>query len=260
MTTRRAGSLGERPATSPEPPAPRAARLFHFEDAAPDSPFVDRVWRTRSGRAQAFLSVATAHWELVFSREDGGQSVTVRGPQTRATPAAAPAHGEFFGIRFALGTFLPSLPLHRLVDGGLSLPVTGTSFWLNGRGWDLPDFDDADIFVRRLVREEGLARDPVVEAALSGRDDPSPRTSQRRFRRATGLTHRTLRQIERAERAVELLDRGATILDAVERAGYADQAHLTRSLRRFAGQTPAQIARGRPAGRTVADEPGCPSG
>ena len=58
--------------TSPEQPAPRVALLFHFEDAAPDSPFVDRVWRMRSERAQSFLSVATAHWELVFSREEGG--------------------------------------------------------------------------------------------------------------------------------------------------------------------------------------------
>ncbi len=31
-------------------------------------------------------------------------------------------------------------------------------------------------------------------------------------------------------------------MDAVELAGYADQAHLTRALRRFVGQTPAQIA------------------
>ncbi len=32
-----------------------------------------------------------------------------------------------------------------------------------------------------------------------------------------------------------------SILDTVERAGYFDQPHLTRSLKRFIGQTPAQI-------------------
>jgi methylphosphotriester-DNA--protein-cysteine methyltransferase len=65
---------------------------------------------------------------------------------------------------------------------------------------------------------------------------------QRRFLRATGLTHGAVSQIERAHRAVALLRQGVSILDTVERAGYADQPHLTRSLKRLIGQTPAQLA------------------
>lgn len=37
----------------------------------------------------------------------------------------------------------------------------------------------------------------------------------------------TIRLIERASLAADLLDRGAAILDTVARAGYPDQAHLT---------------------------------
>src|SRR5918995_1227962 len=59
--------------------------------------------------------------------------------------------------------------------------------------------------------------------------------------RATGLTRGTIRQIRRAEGAVELLSRGVSALDTARQAGYADQAHLTRSLKRFVGQTPSQI-------------------
>jgi methylphosphotriester-DNA--protein-cysteine methyltransferase len=59
----------------------------------------------------------------------------------------------------------------------------------------------------------------------------------------TGLTHKSIQQIERAQQAVSLLERGVSILDAVHEVGYADQPHLTRALRRFIGQTPAQIAR-----------------
>jgi len=40
------------------------------------------------------------------------------------------------------------------------------------------------------------------------------------------------------------LQRGRPILDVVGEAGYYDQAHLTRSLQRFVGLTPARIARG----------------
>jgi len=59
---------------------------------------------------------------------------------------------------------------------------------------------------------------------------------------ATGLTHGCLRQIERARLAVSLLRSGSPILDVVHDAGYFDQPHLTRSLRRLTGQTPRQIS------------------
>jgi AraC-like DNA-binding protein len=71
------------------------------------------------------------------------------------------------------------------------------------------------------------------------------RSVQRWIRHTTGLTHAVIKQIERAHQAVALLEAGATILDVVERAGYADQPHLTRALRRFIGHTPARIVRER---------------
>lgn len=49
-------------------------------------------------------------------------------------------------------------------------------------------------------------------------------------------------EIERTRYAMTLLQQGASILDTVYQAGYFDQPHLTRALKRFVGQTPAQIA------------------
>jgi len=40
-----------------------------------------------------------------------------------------------------------------------------------------------------------------------------------------------------------LLQQGASIPDTVYQAGYFDQPHLTRALKRFVGQTLTQIAR-----------------
>jgi len=71
----------------------------------------------------------------------------------------------------------------------------------------------------------------------------SSRSVQRRFCHATGISQRTARQIERARTAVRLLKDGASILDTVEQAGYADQSHLTRALKRLAGLTPAELTR-----------------
>jgi AraC-like DNA-binding protein len=222
----------------------RAATLFLFDERTADSPFVQKIWRTRSEPVASFISVAVPNWEIVVTRERGKISLTLRGPETTASVAPIPEDAEFFGVQFPLGTFMPSLPAGRLVNGEVTLPdVTGRSFWLNGSAWDFPTFDNADLFVNRLVGEGLLVRDPIVEAVLQGQVvDLSPRSVQRRFLRATGLTHGAIRQMARAEGAAALLEQGVPVLETVARAGYADQAHLTRSLRRFIGQTPSEIA------------------
>jgi len=84
-----------------------------------------------------------------------------------------------------------------------------------------------------------------VEGAIRGElQDVSTRTEQRRVLQVTGLTRGAIYQIERARRATHLLKQGTPILDVVNETGYYDQAHLTRSLQRFIGQSPARIAHG----------------
>jgi AraC-like DNA-binding protein len=217
--------------------------LFTFDERPSDSPFVERIWRTHSERAGSFVSLAMSHWEMVITRHYGQTTLTVRGPETKATRLHCSAGGEWIGIRFKLGTVMPYLPASNLVDEAVNLPDAGSrSFWLHGSAWRFPDYENADTFVDRLVRDGLLARDPVVDAALHRRlKDLSARTAQRHFLRTTGLTHSAVRQIERARYATTLLQQGASILDVVYEAGYFDQAHLTRSLRYFIGQTPTQI-------------------
>lgn len=188
--------------------------------------------------------MAASRWEMVVTRQWGVARLTVRGPETKATTMPIPEDAEFFGIEFMLGTFIPSLQPGQLVDRTLTLPqATSTSFWLNGSAWELPGPDNADVFVDRLVGAGLLVHDPVASAALHGDvKGLSTRSVERRVSRATGLTRGAIRQIRRAEMAVELLTRGVPALDVTHRAGYADQSHLTRSLRRLMGQTPSQIA------------------
>jgi AraC-like DNA-binding protein len=225
----------------------RAAQIFRIEEACLNSPIADKIWRTRSEPVESFASVAVTHWEMVVTKRKGLTYLTLRGPETRATIVPIPEDAEFFGVQFRLGAFLPALPVDQLVDNGLTLPGAGSrSFWLNGSAWEYPTFDNVDVFLRRLMRKGLVARDPVVEDVLQGRQtDLSLRSVQRRIRHTTGLTHAVIRQIERAHQAVALLEAGAKILDVVERFDYADQPHLTRALRRFIGHTPARIVRER---------------
>jgi AraC-like DNA-binding protein len=218
---------------------------FVFEERASDSTYVEKIWRTHSDRAGSFTSLAVSHWEMVITTCSGKTTMTVRGPETKATLAECPADAEFFGIQFKLGTFMPHLPISSLVDGAVTLPAaTKRSFWLHGAAWQFPDYENVDTFVDRLARQGLLAHDPVVNAIVAGQEPAlSLRAMQYRFVRATGLTQRAVRQIERARHAADLIERGASIHDTLYDAGYFDQAHMTRSLKRLVGQTPAQIAR-----------------
>lgn len=222
---------------------------FVFESRVSDSPLVEQIWRTRSETSGTFASVAGSQGELVVMKYEGKITLTVRGPETIATQAQYPADAEWIGIIFKLGTYMPLFPPNLVMDRhDLNLPgASSKSFWLNGSAWEFPSFDNADTFIERLVRQGLLAHDYLVDDVLQARPhDVSIRTVRRRFLRATGLTHGAILQIERARHALALLQNGTTILDTVYEAGFYDQPHLTRAMKRLVGLTPAQIANPNP--------------
>jgi AraC-like DNA-binding protein len=212
-----------------------------------DSPVVERVWRSHSDDGGSFISTAETHCEIVISRYERNTILTVRGPETHATSAYCPPDTDFLGIVFKVGAFMPKFPASMVMDRrDVNLPQAGNnSFWLDSSAWEFPTFENADTFINRLVRNDLLVEDPIVDVAL--REQPSVlsrRTIQRRFLQATGLTYNSVFQIQRARYATSLLKQGVSILDTVEQAGYTDQPHLTRALRQLTGQTPGQIFSG----------------
>ncbi|MEO8612931.1 MAG: AraC family transcriptional regulator [Chloroflexota bacterium] len=217
-----------------------------FEGRTSDSPYIEIIWRGRVEGDYSPVCPADVRWNLLFSKQNGRVTVSAEGATTRHVPKQQLGGSEFLVIKFKLGTYIPYLPPQNIVDEDAILPEAASrSFWLNGFSWQFPDFDNVETFVERLVRHEILVTDPIVKDVLDAQHpETSSRTVRRRFLRSTGLTHGTIQQIERAQKAAALLERGIPILDVVDQAGYADQPHLTRSLRRFYGYTPVQIARG----------------
>lgn len=216
-----------------------------FEGRPSDSPYIEMVWHGRTGSHYTPTCPADANWNLLFQRYNGKVKISVEGPLSQAKYKELPEGVEWLVIKFRLGVFIPFLNVENLTDGDIFLPdATHQSFWLHSTTWPMQDYQNAETFVERLVRDETLITDPVVTAVLCDHPlDLSFRTVRRRFLRATGLTHHTIQQIQRAQFASTLLGQGVSILDAVYEAGYADQPHMTRSLKRFIDQTPAQIAR-----------------
>jgi Helix-turn-helix domain len=206
-----------------------------FDVRHPESSYIEKIWRTTSVPVDTFVSVAVPQWEMVVTSQRGETRMTVRGPETKASMAGIPQDADFVGVQFRLGAFMPKFPLHALVDRWIELPEAARgSFWLDSAIWQFPSFDNADLFVDRLVRHGLLVREVDPGSA--------ERTAQRRSLRSTGLNRRAIWQIERARRAAELIQLGAAPRDVAWRAGYADQAHLTRALKRFVGMTPRQLS------------------
>lgn len=210
-----------------------------------DSPYVETITQGRTVGDGSTIRPAESHWHMVFVRHNGKTYPLVVGSLTTAGVASWKEGAEILWIKFKPGTFMPHLPAKNLLDKETLLPGAAShSFWLKSSAWQFPDFENADTFVDRLVRDAVLVCDPVVNAVLQDQLLAMPsRTVRHRFLRATGLTQSRIRQIERAQRAAALLRQGKSILDTVYEVGYFDQPHLTHSLKQWVGLTPAQIAR-----------------
>ncbi len=186
---------------------------------------------------------ADGRWNLCFTKTNDKVQVSVKGPISQAFPQTQVAGVEWLVIKFQLGVFLPDISARQYTDGSALLPDAACcSFWLHSDTWQLPDYENADTFVDWLVRDQALRVNPFVTGALQ--DSPpilADRTLRRHFLETTGLSQTHIRQIERARDAMILLQQDVPILDVVEQLHYADQPHLTRSMKRFMGYTPTQV-------------------
>ena len=137
-----------------------------------------------------------------------------------------------------------------MVIGGLSTIVFNGNPLLRFDGYyvlsdvlEIPNFGNADVFAQRLLRADIVQSNDVVAAILNGHPKAmSERTLQRHFLKTSGLTYKAFTQIERAQKAMGLLQIGRPAADVAFALGFTDQAHMINSLRAIMGQTPRQIA------------------
>ena len=93
----------------------------------------------------------------------------------------------------------------------------------------------------RLVRLLSIESEDDI-AALAHRCGVSPEHASRACRRWFGMSPSELRREGRLQRAIALLKEGASPSDAAMTAGFCDQPHLTRLLKRATGLTPGKFA------------------
>ncbi len=213
------------------------------ENRLVESPYIEWVGHGYTVADGLEVRPAEYNWHLIFTRREGILQILLVGALEAARPLSYEAGAESLWIRFKVGTYMPRFPAPATLNQVINLREgSGSTFWLEDKVWEIPTFENADTFVEHLVRAGAVTCDPLVGAALRDElKDTSERTIRHRFQHSTGLRQNYIRQIKRAERAVELLHRGHSILHTAHELGYADQPHLTRSLKRLLGFTPREL-------------------
>jgi AraC-like DNA-binding protein len=188
-------------------------------------------------------------------------SLLVAGPDRGPRTVALDGGTYVAGVRFRPGAarlLLGAMPTRELRDAMVPLAQVRAATRLEDRLAQAPDARAA----ARLLEEfaaapaEGFRAEPAVERAvqLLGRTR-APQLpeladqlgwSQRQLRRlitdAVGYGPQSLHAVLRFQRAMAMArDRRIGLAQVAQRAGYADQAHLSREVRRLAGMTPTQM-------------------
>lgn len=175
----------------------------------------------------------------------------VAGPDTRAyVPGTAPA--QWAGLRFAPGTAPTYLgvPAHELRDRRVDL----TDLWPAATVRRLTAGVAESPHPATALEELALRRatgtpppDPLLRHLVAALDTGRPvaatadelglgaRQLHRRSLTAFGYGPKTLARVLRLQRALALARTGVPFAQTAARSGYADQAHLARDVREFAG-------------------------
>ncbi|QNP69479.1 AraC family transcriptional regulator [Streptomyces roseirectus] len=206
------------------------------------------VWTKTPGREGVVLPDGCM--DLLWSEG----RLLVAGPDTRAY---VPEGERVFwaGVRFRPGTApaLLGVPAYELRD----LRVELADLWPASEVRRLNDrveaASDPVVELENVALERAVPPDPLLSRLVAVLDAGRPiataadelglssRQLHRRSLHAFGYGPKTLSRVLRLQRALRLLRSGVSQAETAVRAGYADQAHLSREVRELTGVTPGQL-------------------
>lgn len=184
--------------------------------------------------------------------------LSVAGPDTRAYRPPPGLSTQIAGIRFHPGVAptLLGVPAHELRDGRADLadlwspadlrhaielleraptPALGLE---RIACWRSAERDPADPLLRPIATALGAGASVAATADALGLN---PRRLHRLSLNAFGYGPKTLVRILRMQRALALGRDGVALAEIAARAGYADQAHLSREVRELSGLSPSEL-------------------
>lgn len=232
----------------------------------PDSrlrPWVSHYWLSRGGGPHHVV-LPDGCVDLVVSTTQRDVTVWLYGTATQRTLLSVDPAVRYLGVRFMPGQarhFL-NMSAGELTDraeqvSGRDALGLACAPWLAAGARDLFQGLDAlllSVLARRTPRR--LALDRVLQrlqdtphgslTALAADSGLSRRQLERQCRTHVGVAPAQFAMIRRCHRVLSALSQtqaGVSLATLAAVAGYADQSHMTRELRRFTGLTPGALLR-----------------
>ena len=204
---------------------------------------VRTVWRAEVTAAGRYPINGSEYWGISFIRRvDGTLAGELDGPTFEVHEVDSVQGERYWGVELAPWVTVQGLPKQPILGLTLALQVDGSRVRLDDAWWPVPAYDEIEAWVEDLVASGTLVVDREIRRALGGdRVGATDRTWQRRYRSVVGLTAAQVKRARRVEQAFALLQSGMPPAEAAVAAGFADQAHLTRSMRLIRGRTPASV-------------------
>lgn len=209
------------------------------------SPLMRCAWEAVAETNGVWVQPATEFWGLGFASTAAGTSAELMGPLAAPMELPVSAGDRFWGVELHAHVFLAGIAKADIA-AFQTLPVSDDTVTLGNQTFSVRGPADLGQLVTVLATAGALTADADVASALGVRPAASmpARTLRRRVLAVAGMSRQRVASVRRARAAYALLGAGMPIPEVVDRLGYADQPHLTRSLRRLAGRTPREILSG----------------
>lgn len=207
-------------------------------------PLIDRVWETKNVADGTYLATPDGAWDfIVMIQADGSRNMAIAGQATKSVQVPYQAGTGGVVVSFAPDAYLPYTPGEKLLDRMEFLPNTDEGhFEYQGHVFAFPTFETAEEVVNEMIAKGLIASDELIRSLQEGVPKAaSTRAFQRHFLKATGLTQKQFQQIKRAQQAVTLLKEGKKPIEAAMDAGYSDQPHLAKSLKKIMESKPSGV-------------------
>ena len=205
--------------------------------------YIQAIWHKTADGSNYWVP-ADGCWDIIFARQQETIRVFIAGPMTKARLTRHSEGTELSGVRFKPSIYMPQLPLSTLRDNTIDIHhgSTRSPMWFEGVQYEIPNDKTAELFVDKLCKNVLLARDVLIDEVLDDQAiNLSSRSVQRHFRQTTGLTRSFIKQTRRVQLAEQLLKNNEPAIKVATQAGYADQAHMTRSFKLLLGHTPSAL-------------------